>query len=148
MRIIKKLVVVLVICVLLTISVFATQTDQQKVFEYVDPETTVVFEDETDFTEAQMQKMADSLVGIHNSDDEESSPRNLICTIIGHDLSSGRVSVTKHKVTIWNPRCLVSIYDVTACSRCDYAETVLISSFHIFCCPENLPLPENTNPTE
>ena len=65
------------------------------------------------------------------------SPDNIICTIFGHDLSTTTVTVTHHKVEQHHPRCLMELYHVTACSRCNYTDAELQSSFHILCCPED-----------
>ena len=147
MRIIKICFCALIISVML-VTVSASSNFGNGMYEYEVPEVTIIFDDATAFSEQKMQEIANSIVGLPTLEEIVESPNNLICAIVGHNLSTTSVAEIRHKVTIWNPRCLMSIYDVTACSRCDYVDIVLVSSFHITCCPENLPLPEGTNPTE
>lgn len=58
----------------------------------------------------------------------------LTCTLLGHKLETTGVSKITHKVRSSSPRCLKKIYDYSACTRCDYEESVLISSAYIVCC--------------
>ena len=62
------------------------------------------------------------------------STYGLTCTLLGHKLESSLVSKTTHKVRTTAPRCLKKIYDYSACTRCDFEESVLVSSAYIACC--------------
>ena len=148
MKAIKFLLGVLFACTFISLSVYAGSTDLN-IIEFHNPDVTVSFEDESTFTDNQRLTIAASLAGINmNSGGNIASPNNIICSLFGHDLTSGQVNVIRHKVTIWSPRCKLEVYDVTACLRCDYSEQTLVTSSFIFCHPEELPLPEGTNPTE
>lgn len=58
----------------------------------------------------------------------------LTCTLLGHKYETSRVSKTTHKVRTNSPRCLKKLYDYSTCTRCDYEESILISSEYIVCC--------------
>lgn len=58
----------------------------------------------------------------------------LTCTLLGHKLEISRVSKTTHKARTTSPRCLKKTYDYSACTRCDYEESVLVGSQYIVCC--------------
>ena len=148
MKIIKLTLCILCVAMFLMLTVSASNTEQL-IYEYTNPEMTIIFDSECNFSETKMNSIADSFAGIHIYENgTPDSINNIICSLIGHNLTTGQVNVITHKVSIWNPRCRLDIYDVTACSRCDYTEEVLVSSRRFSCCPENLPLPEGTNPTE
>lgn len=58
----------------------------------------------------------------------------LTCTLLGHKLETTRVSKITHKVRSTDPRCLKKTYDYSACTRCDYEESILIRNEYIACC--------------
>ena len=71
-----------------------------------------------------------------NGGDEEdgTSTYGLTCTLLGHKLETTRVYKITHKVRSTAPRCLKKTYDYSTCTRCDYEESVLLSSLYIACC--------------
>lgn len=71
-----------------------------------------------------------------NGGDEEdgTSTYGLTCTLLGHKLETTRVYKITHKVRTTAPRCLKKTYDYSTCTRCDYEESVLLSSAYIACC--------------
>lgn len=58
----------------------------------------------------------------------------LTCTLLGHKLESSQVYKITHEVRATSPRCLKKTYDYSACTRCDYEESLLTSSTYIICC--------------
>lgn len=58
----------------------------------------------------------------------------LTCTLFGHKLETTRVYKITHEVRTTAPRCLKKTYDYSTCTRCDYEESVLLSSAYIACC--------------
>ena len=58
----------------------------------------------------------------------------LTCTLLGHKTETTRVYKITHEARTTSPRCLKKSYDYTACSRCDYEESVLVFSEYIVCC--------------
>ena len=58
----------------------------------------------------------------------------LTCTLLGHKLESSKVYKITHKVRTTDPRCLKKTYNYSACTRCDYEESTLVSSAYIACC--------------
>ena len=135
----SKIVCFIVVLILLGITVCADGYIPL-VYQYIDPEVTVVFSEPLDSTKRQ-QNIADEIAGIeHNPliEPGNESPDNIICTLFGHNLSPEvTVTATHHKVNKYNPRCLMEIYHVTYCTRCDYTVSTLEDSFFILCCPED-----------
>ena len=58
----------------------------------------------------------------------------LTCTLFGHKLESSTVATVTHKVRSSDPRCLKKTYSYESCTRCDYENSTLLSSFYISCC--------------
>lgn len=110
------------------------------VYHYTNPEVTISFSKPLEVSTQRQREIADKIAN-NNTDTLTNpalaSPENIICTILGHKLTTSTVTATHHKVEQYSPRCLMELYDVTACSRCDYTDVVLVSSFHIVCCPED-----------
>lgn len=71
-----------------------------------------------------------------NGGDEEdgTATYGLTCTLLGHKLETTEVYKITHKVRSTAPRCLKKTYDYSTCTRCDYEESVLLSSLYIACC--------------
>lgn len=64
----------------------------------------------------------------------ETASYNPICSVFGHNIKTSSVETITHKERATAPRCLRRIYDVEACTRCDYTSSTLISSLYIQCC--------------
>ena len=58
----------------------------------------------------------------------------LTCTLLGHKTESTQVYKINHEVRATAPRCLKKTYDYITCTRCDYEESILVSSIYIACC--------------
>ena len=69
-----------------------------------------------------------------DQEDDSATTYGLTCTLFGHKLESSVVTTITHKVNATDPRCLRERYDTEACTRCDYANAVLIGSDYITCC--------------
>lgn len=137
-----KIAKVLTIFVLLNVMMLSIFADEMKplVYQYQNPEVTVEFAEPLDVSAERQQQIADEIAGVNSSfvsGPTGESPDNIICTILGHNLSTSTVTATHHKAKQHNPRCLVEIYDVTACSRCNYTNSELVGSVFIVCCPED-----------
>lgn len=137
----KKIRVLFLWAVLLIFSLnVAADNLNPLIYQYTNPDITVVFSEALNVTLERQQDIADEIAGIESGttlNSNTASPDNIICTIFGHDLSTTTVTVTHHKVEQHHPRCLMELYHVTACSRCNYTDAELQSSFHILCCPED-----------
>lgn len=111
------------------------------IYQYNNPDITITFLTPLEISPERQKEIADSIAGISDGTELESNivfPTNIICTIFGHDLApEGTVTATHHKVRQYNPRCLMEIYHVTYCKRCDYAVSELDNDFYIICCPED-----------
>lgn len=61
---------------------------------------------------------------------------NLLCTLFGHKEVTESFTIIEHRVSATAPRCLESLQDITACTRCDtLLYTYVITSYYINCCP-------------
>lgn len=124
----------------LILSVFADDINPL-VYYYEDPEVTVTFSEPLSTSEARQHEIADTIAGITSNtiiDPANASPDNIICILFGHDIApTATVTATHHKVYKYNPRCLMEVYHITYCTRCDYTVENLESSFYIVCCPED-----------
>lgn len=137
-----KALKVLTLFVLISVLALLTYADEANslVYQYYNPEVTVEFAEPLSVSSDRQQQIADEIAGVNSSaisDSDTASPDNIICTLFGHDLSTTTVTATHHKVLPHNPRCLVELYHVTACSRCNYTNTELVGSAFIVCCPED-----------
>lgn len=69
-----------------------------------------------------------------NGNTHSSTTYNLLCTLFGHKTTTETIGVIEHCVRDEAPRCIQTVEDVTACSRCDYIDIVELSSMYIYCC--------------
>jgi len=132
-----------IITVLFNLFVVAIYADDYNplVYQYTDPDITVEFTEPLDVSIEHQREIADKIAGFTSA--TSSSPNttpvnNIICTLFGHDIAPEvSVTATHHKVNKYNPRCLMELYHVTYCKRCDYTVEELVNDFFIFCCPED-----------
>lgn len=118
----------------MTISAHALNSEEFK-FEYEDQNITIVFEENTVYTNDERQYIADLLV--YGNDEPESTSTYAWCWLTGHDLTSESVAEIQHKVSDTEPRCRRTIYKVESCSKCDHVEITDLGSTYIPCCPED-----------
>jgi hypothetical protein len=134
-----RILVLFVLLSAFTLSICADEFNPLK-YEYHNPDITVEFAESLNISAERQEKIADEIAGIDSmivSGNGLLLPDNLICTLFGHDLSTTTVTATHHKVNVHDPRCLVEVYHVSACSRCNYTNPELVGSVYIFCCPED-----------
>lgn len=124
----------------LAFNVYADELNPM-IYQYSDPEVTVVFSQPLDISPEHQHEIADVIAGISSIELQNpmtNSPDNIICTIFGHDIApQSTVTATHHKVEKYNPRCLMEVYHVTYCKRCDYTVAEMVNDFFILCCPED-----------
>jgi len=129
-----------VISILLILTVYADGFNPL-VYQYEEPETTVVFPANISISVERRKAIADMVAGIATntiSIPDAASPDNIICTLFGHDMApTVSVTATHHKVNKYSPRCLLELHHVTYCNRCSYAEDIVVTTSYIFCCPED-----------
>jgi len=135
-----KFIVSIAVISLLALVVFADGYNPLT-YQYTNPEITLVFSESLEVTPERQQAIADKLAGVSTNNlisPEIDTPNNIICTIFGHDIApQATVTATHHKVNKYNPRCLMEVYHVTYCKRCDYTVSELDNDFFIVCCPED-----------
>jgi hypothetical protein len=136
---ITKILILSFSLVMFTLATYADEFNPL-VYQYHDPDVTVEFAEPLNISEERHQQIADTIAGNNSSSASGPSPSlpdNIICTLFGHDLSTTTVTATHHKAKPHEPRCLMEVYHVTACSRCNYTDPELVGSVFIVCCPED-----------
>ena len=126
-KIITLILVVVSLFSMMSISVYAEDTNESTVTVTVN-DTVFIFDADT--TEEFRSK---AIVHYFNHDDGATS-YGLTCTLFGHKTESSVVAAVTHKVRSTSPRCLRETFDVETCSRCDYVNSSLITSEYIVCC--------------
>ena len=102
--------------------------DTNNVFVY-DNKEIAFYSDDLSYSE--MKRIADCI-----ADEDESggvSTLGILCTLLGHNLSTSYVKETVHSVYSTSPKCVVNQYTVQSCSRCDYIEKTLTDTMRITC---------------
>lgn len=127
-KIIALILVVVSLFSVMSICAYAEETTESTVTVTVN-ETDFIFNANTseDFR-------GKAIARYFNSDDDGAVAYGLTCTLFGHKLESSVITTITHKVNATDPRCLRETYDTEACTRCDYANAVLIGSEYITCC--------------
>ena len=81
-------------------------------------------------TQAAVAKMI-----VNNEDISSVTTYNLLCTLFGHKESTESFTIIEHCVSDTAPRCLKSLQDITACTRCETLIDVhVVSSYYVNCC--------------
>ena len=136
MRIFKAIMTVLIVTEVMICTVYAS-SESEFIYEYPIQGVTVEFSEGTTIPQSRRQDIADFYAGEMESIIPMDEQQNIICTLFGHDLSTSTVTVTRHRVRQHEPRCQLEIYDVEACSRCDYTVDTLFATSLVFCHPED-----------
>ena len=118
----------------MTITSYATVSDTYQ-FEYETQGITIVFENNTTFTNDERQYIADVLV--YGGTNTESSTTYAWCWLTGHDYQYESVIEIQHKLSATAPRCYKTTYKVETCTKCDHMEITKLSSTWYNCCPED-----------
>lgn len=94
---------------------------------------TVVFANNSSFTTEEQAAITELVV--NGNAESSATTYNLLCTLFGHTTTTESFTVIEHCVSATAPRCVESIQDVTACTRCDTViEIDVVTSNYIFCC--------------
>lgn len=127
----KKRVLAILMVLAISVSLFAMPTSAAEVEE---PHThiEVYFEDENLSEEFKTKATAYFLNGA--PENEGIATYGITCSLFGHKLQSTTTTTITHKARATTPRCLKRTYDYSACTRCDYEASTLLSSSYIVCC--------------
>lgn len=136
-----KVFLIIILLTFLSIIVYADELNPL-VYQYTNPDITIIFSEPLEVSAEHQKRIADDIAGSGSSSffisPSSYSPNNIICTLFGHDIApQSTVTATHHKEKKYNPRCLMKVYHVTYCKRCDYTVTELDNEFYIACCPED-----------
>lgn len=98
----------------------------------IDENTVIIIENENISEETKAKIIAYYI----NEEEHNNDPTTygLTCTLFGHKLESSTVTTITHKARTKSPRCLEKTYNYDSCTRCDYEESILLSSIYIVCC--------------
>ena len=84
------------------------------------------------FTEEELARIIDYLI----NGDSGVTTYNLLCTLFGHKIKEGMMSMTQHHVYDTYPYCEITYYHVETCERCDYENVTIDAVERIGCCLE------------
>lgn len=126
----KAISFILVTCMLLPVSVFASEAETSNSYTFVYDERTIEI-DAAGITYEQAKLIADG-IAYGNS---EASTYGIFC-IFGHDIATTYAKETTHKEYADSPRCVRRTYRVDYCTRssCSYSEATLTSIVRLPCC--------------
>lgn len=130
----KKVLITLlaiIIAASLPINAYATETVGNI---YTFDGITVKFSADSSLSPEKQTAIAELVV--NGTSDSSATTYNLLCTLFGHKTTTESFTIIEHCVRDVQPRCLESLQDVTACSRCDYVTTDVITTYYINCCGE------------
>ncbi len=131
-KLLKTFIITLLFC-LLCVNIFASDNVKNGYeYYYTDKDVTVTFEQDTLLDVNYRKAIADSLVY-----DVLFIQTRSWCWLLGHDYIYDKVNLTTHKAHFYAPRCKLDAYEVTTCSNCNYYNSELFSSVHVYCCPED-----------
>ena len=123
------LLTALLICFLTCINVSATQLNVTTItINGVDVE----FSEHSLLTYEEKLIVAEEIVYGH--EDENKTTYGLACTLFGHKYTIERVTSITHCASNTAPRCLVEIWEISVCSRCDDTMKTLVSQYYSYCC--------------
>lgn len=93
---------------------------------------TIEFMEDSSFTTEEQAAIVQFVA--NGADNSSSVTYNLWCSMFGHNTTTESFTVIEHCVRDEQPRCVKTLQDVTACSRCDYVSTEIINSYYVMCC--------------
>ena len=127
----KKIIALILVAVslfsVMSISVYAEDTAETTVTVNVN-ETVFIFDAYT------TEDFRNKFIAHYFSHDDGAAAYGLTCTLFGHKIESSVVTAITHKAKATDPRCLQERFNVETCSRCDYTNKTLLSSYFISCC--------------
>ena len=124
---------VFIISAVLILSICFSSTAANIQYTYNYGNVSVIFNDNTHFSEASRKHIADMLAG-ENGADSEIEPYGIAC-LFGHKYVTENVITITHCASDTQPRCLEEIFEISECSRCGKTKTERISYTYIACCP-------------
>ena len=95
---------------------------------------TFEFAQDSAFTTEQQVVIVETAINKETVDSDVTT-YNLLCTLFGHKSATESFTIIEHCVSDTAPRCLQTLQDVTACTRCDAIIDIhTVGSVYIFCC--------------
>lgn len=129
-----RFLIIPILCMILVVNAAASSVGNG-VYEFVDEDKVVTFNEDSILSAEEQQMIAEYLVyGEKNEDDGAST--YAWCWLTGHDYKYEVVTVTTHKKRAISPRCYEETYSVETCTKCDHLEEELVGGVYILCCPE------------
>ncbi len=125
----KVFTLLLAIVMAFAISITASATGN----DYSINGVTIKFSEDSLFSAEEQAAIAEMVV--NGTDNSSATTYNLMCTLFGHKTVTESYTVIEHCVSDTAPRCLETIQDVTACTRCETViDIYVITSYYINCC--------------
>ena len=129
----KKVIAIVLVTVLMLCACVNASADEVCGNAYTINNTTVIFDENSQFSVEQQEIIAHMIV----CPEESTSTYGLMCTLFGHKNTSESVTTITHKYNVESPRCLQEYFLITTCSRCNETTTERTGYRYISCCPED-----------
>lgn len=126
----KTLTFVLTIIIAFSMCFSVYAQDNTYTYEYGNK--TVIFDETTQFSAEQREKIAEYLV--NGAEASDAATYGLTCTLFGHKYVVDYVTTITHCVFDTQPRCLEESFEIGECSRCGDTYSERISYGYITCC--------------
>ena len=132
-----KAISILLLIIILQIVCFAA-SDEGTTFYYENGKEITVFDSNLSYDEK--KEIADyfaySNISTEGTISENNIRSSILCTLLGHDLTTTHVREITHNVYSDSPKCVRSEYECTYCTRssCDYISNRLLYSVRISTC--------------
>jgi len=130
----KRFVAILITITMILALPNTTYAAQTLTTQYSINNVTILFSNDTTFSETERQQIINKLV--LGETDELTAKFNILC-LFGHKYEVGYVTTITHRVSATNPRCLCEYFEIGVCQRCNDSYTQRIGYEYIPCCPED-----------
>lgn len=88
----------------------------------------------TVYVQQDLPEEVQQLILAHFNGEQTVEPRNLICSLLGHNNTTSTTSTVIHNAYPSSPKCVRNTYTTYTCSRCGNVEKELTQSTRISSC--------------
>ncbi len=129
-----KILSFVMICTLLSISVFSTEIATSDVYTHREDNLEITVQ-RGNLTDEQLHALAISLAEyVKGEESVQIQPRNVLCSMFGHKYETMEGEVVTHLLYSTSPKCLLQTYDISVCTRCDDTVYDVTHNQRIGCC--------------
>ena len=126
-KIISFMLFIIIVCTFCLSAYAGTE-----VYTYKIDNTTVIFNQDTNFSEQQRAYISEIIV----NGDSDATTYGLMCTLFGHKYGQQEsATAITHCAQASQPRCLEEYFLISMCTRCEHTEVEQVGAIYIECCP-------------